>query len=91
LAPRLLGITWPAGSNGSAGDSEVVFALSEEGDKVRLVLTHRRLPDRAQMVGVSGGWHSHLAMLEDRLNGREPRGFWTILTKVDAEYESRIA
>jgi hypothetical protein len=30
-------------------------------------------------------------MLQDRLNGREPRGFWTILTKVDAEYESRIA
>ena len=81
--PRLLSYTF--------GDSgEVTFELTPKGKNVLLVLTHRRLADRATMVGVSTGWHSHLAILIDVLNGDEPRPFWTTVTKMEAEYEKRI-
>ena len=30
-----------------------------EGKNVRLILTHRKLPTRAEMVQTSGGWHTH--------------------------------
>jgi uncharacterized protein YndB with AHSA1/START domain len=81
--PRLLSYTF-----GDAG--EVSFQLTPKGKDVLLVLTHRKLKDRAMMVGVSTGWHSHLAILIDVLNGDEPRPFWTTVTKMEAEYEKRI-
>ena len=81
--PRLLSYTF--------GDSgEVTFELTPKGQDVLLVVTHRGLTDRAMMVGVSSGWHSHLAILIDVLNGDEPRPFWTTFTKNEAEYEKRI-
>jgi uncharacterized protein YndB with AHSA1/START domain len=81
--PRLLSFTF-----GSAG--EVTFELTPKGKDVLLVLTHRQLKDRDMMVGVSSGWHSHLAILIDVLNGDEPRPFWTTVTKMESEYERRI-
>ena len=42
------------------------------------------------MVDVSGGWHLHLAILEDRLNNRELRPFWSSLGEYGAEYQKRI-
>ncbi|HXG79231.1 MAG TPA: SRPBCC family protein [Methyloceanibacter sp.] len=81
--PRLLSYTF-----GDAG--EVSFELTPKGKDVLLVLTHRGLADRKMMVGVSSGWHSHLAILTDVLNGDEPRPFWTTVTKMEAEYERRI-
>ena len=81
--PRLLSFTF--------GDSgEVTFELTPKGKDVLLVLTHRRLADRKTMVGVSTGWHSHLGILIDVLNGDEPRPFWTTVTKMEAEYQKRI-
>ena len=85
--PRVLGITWGDG----AAESEVVFELSEQGKDVLLVLTHRRLASRADMVGVSGGWHAHLGILTDVLEGVAPRPFWTTHAQVAAEYETRFA
>lgn len=72
--PRVLAYTW-----GEAwGDtSEVTFELHEQGDTVRLVVTHERLADRDTMVNVAGGWDAHLGVLHDRLSNRTPRGFWT--------------
>lgn len=72
------------------GHGEVTFELTPKGKDVLLVLTHRDLADRKMMVGVSTGWHSHLAILTDVLNGDEPRPFWTTVTKMEAEYEKRI-
>jgi uncharacterized protein YndB with AHSA1/START domain len=81
--PRLLSYTF--------GDSgEVTFELTPKGKDVLLVLTHRRLPDRKTMVGISTGWHSHLGILMDVLNGDAPRPFWTTVNKMEAEYEKRI-
>ena len=81
--PRLLSYTWGSGS-------EVTFELSPQGDDVLLVLTHRRLPDRTAMVTVGSGWHAHLAILLDHLNGREPRPFWSTHARLEAEYERRL-
>ena len=81
--PRLLSYTW--------GDhSEVTFELSPEGESVLLVLTHRRLPDRTTMVRVGSGWHTHLDILVDQLEGREPRPFWSTHARLEAEYEIRL-
>ena len=84
--PRTLGLTW-----GSADEpSEVTFELTPQEDKVRLVLTHRRLVQRKTRLGVASGWHTHLTVLEDRLNGREPRAFWKAFSELETEYEKRL-
>jgi uncharacterized protein YndB with AHSA1/START domain len=85
--PRLLSYTW----GGETDDaSEVTFALTPEGDKVRLVLTHRRIPNRAEMVSTMGGWHSHLAVLGHRLAGEEPPAFWALHSGREEHYEARV-
>lgn len=85
--PRILTFLWDE-EHGPA--SEVTFELSASGKSVRLVLTHRKLATRGNMVGVSGGWHTHLAILEDLLHGVKPRPFWSNHDRVEAEYETRI-
>ena len=55
-----------------------------------LVVTHRRLAARKDMVSVAGGWHAHLGILTDVLEGREPRPFWTTHAAVATEYEKRF-
>ena len=83
--PRLLVCTWPM----QIGETELTFELSERGKDVLLVLTHRRL-DRATMLMVGPGWHSHLGIMEDRLRGVEPRPFWTTFATTRKEYEKRV-
>jgi uncharacterized protein YndB with AHSA1/START domain len=85
--PRLLSYTW---GEDSAAESEVTFELAPRGEHVRLVLTHRRLPP-GEMVSVAGGWHAHLAILEDNLAEREPRPFWSTHARLEEEYERRLA
>ena len=85
--PRRVVYTWP---EGNGGESEVSFELAERGDKVLLTLTHRKLGRRSLIVGVGGGWHSHLAVLEARLEGRDPPPFWPMVERLDREYEARV-
>lgn len=85
--PRLLSYTWEFGEG---EPSEVTYELAEEGNRVRLTLTHRRLSSRDEMVGVGSGWHTHLGLLAARLEGREPARFWRTHTRLEAEYEERI-
>jgi uncharacterized protein YndB with AHSA1/START domain len=85
--PRVLAYTWGE----KPAESEVTFELTPRGKDVLLVVTHRRLPDRREMTRVAGGWHAHTGILEDVLNGREPRGFWSTHAKVAAEYDKRFA
>jgi uncharacterized protein YndB with AHSA1/START domain len=82
--PRLLSYTW------GERESEVTFELTPRDEDVLLVLTHRRLPDRTTMVRVASGWHAHLGILLDRLDGREPRPFWSTHAPLEAEYEKRL-
>ena len=81
--PRLLSHTWADGS-------EVTFELTPRGRDVLLVLTHRRLTPTL-MLSVAGGWHTHLGILVDHLNGRVPQPFWSTHARLEAEYEQRIA
>lgn len=85
--PRLLSYTWDA-----AGPvpSEVSFELSPRGDQVHLTVTHRRLPDRDQILSVAGGWHAHLGILIALLSDTRPEGFWRSHTRLEAEYERRL-
>jgi uncharacterized protein YndB with AHSA1/START domain len=84
--PRLLSFTWGEEPEGSF----VTFELTPKGERVDLVVTHSRLSDRKGKVGVSGGWHAHLGLLEDVLEGRKKRPFWKNFTRLRAEYEARL-
>jgi uncharacterized protein YndB with AHSA1/START domain len=81
--PRRLAFTW--------GRSDgVTFDLAPAGQKVRLTVTHRRLPDRGMLLKVSAGWHAHLDVLAARLAGAAPPPFWDDWSRLMREYEQRI-
>lgn len=81
--PRLLKITF-------GKTSEVTFELTPKGKDVLLTLTHRKLATRADMLNVSGGWHSHLEMLVEKAWGCVPDAFWKVWQRIDGQYEGRI-
>lgn len=85
--PHCLRISW---DEGEAGYSEVTFALTTHDDRVRLVLTHRKLtpPDR---VSVASGWHAHLRILVARLQDQQPPTFWAALDGIEAAYAERLS
>lgn len=86
--PRRLAFTWGEGNDRF---SEVTFELEAVGDGVRLTVTHRRLGDeRALWANVAGGWHTHLAILEDRLMGRVPQPFFATFEPIEAAYLERF-
>jgi uncharacterized protein YndB with AHSA1/START domain len=85
--PRVLGFTW---GTDPARLSEVIIELSERGKEVILVLTHERLPGRSDLLGVAGGWHTHLDILVEHLNGRRAPGFWTTMEALSATYDKRL-
>ena len=66
--------------------SEVCYELQQHDGKVLLILTHTRLGGRDEVHGVCGGWHTHLDILIDVLNGTEPKPFWQVHTQMEAEY-----
>jgi uncharacterized protein YndB with AHSA1/START domain len=84
--PRALSHTWEFDNEAS----EVCYELEEVGDKIRLVLTHRRLHSSDIVLSVSGGWHTHLDILVDVLEQRKPRPFWKTQTEFAAEYAKRL-
>lgn len=85
--PNVLSFTW---GEESGDKSEVTFELTDRGEEVHMLLTHRRLPDRKEMVGVASGWHAHVGVLIDLLNGREPKQFWSTIERMEAEYDQRL-
>lgn len=88
--PRLLSYTWDETvSVGPSMNSEVSFELSPRGADVLLVLTHRRLASAETLLSVCAGWHSHLGILTDQINGVEPRPFWSTHARLEAEYQRR--
>ena len=85
--PHTLSFTW---GEEEGDESEVTFELSEREEQVLMVLTHRRLRNRQEMIGVAGGWHTHVDILIDQLNGRVPKPFWAKIERLEAEYDKRI-
>lgn len=83
--PEILSFTW-------SGNSVVIFELKRKKDLTHLILTHQNLgKDKGTLIGVCSGWHTHLDILSDRLEGLEPKGFWTAYNKLEAEYVQQIA
>jgi uncharacterized protein YndB with AHSA1/START domain len=93
--PTRLAFTFGEAKFGADKAATVEFLLKPEGDpkdnKVRLILTHSRLPDRPYMLGISGGWHSHLDILEYQLKAEVPPGFWDVWRRYDGVYATRYA
>ena len=85
--PRVLSYTWEGDT--PEEQSEVMFELTPKGDDVELVLTHRRLASDRERLGVSAGWHLHVAMLIAELSGNTPPPFWTAFERIKGEYEKR--
>lgn len=85
--PHLLSFTW---GEELGDESEVTFELADRDGEVLMVLTHRRLRNRSEMVSVASGWHVHAGVLIDQLRGREPKPFWSTLEKLEAEYDKRL-
>ncbi|MDI6024831.1 SRPBCC family protein [Corticibacterium sp. UT-5YL-CI-8] len=80
---KLLVFTWGVEENAS----EVTFELSPEDGNTRLVVTHRRLSGRGQLLGVSAGWHAHIGILIDVLSNEKPRAFWSEHAKLEQAYK----
>jgi uncharacterized protein YndB with AHSA1/START domain len=81
--PLRLVIAWE-----NSGD--VSFELEPKGSEVLLTLIHRRLPNRASLLGHSAGWHTHLDVLGARAQGTEPAPFWDGWTRMREEYDQRF-
>jgi uncharacterized protein YndB with AHSA1/START domain len=82
--PYLLCFTW-------GDESEVTIELEEDGNMVLLILTHRKLSDKKEArVGVSGGWHTHLDILVDCLEGKTSPNFWSTHTRMEKLYSTIV-
>jgi uncharacterized protein YndB with AHSA1/START domain len=83
-APRRLRMTF-------GEHSEVLYELTEQSDgEVLLTLTHSKLTAN-DLRNVSPGWHAHLAILADRLHGREPDDFWAMWQERHQHYGEKFA
>jgi uncharacterized protein YndB with AHSA1/START domain len=81
--PRKLAFTW----NGSG---DVSFELEQKDNQVLLTVIHRRLPDRATLLKVAAGWHTHLDVLVARTSGKKPEPFWDGWLRLKEEYDGRL-
>lgn len=71
--PRLLEYTWneEESSCGPVADALVRWELAEDGDRVRLTLTHSRLPEN-EVLAHGAGWQAFLQRLSACIDGRDP-------------------
>src|SRR5437764_200173 len=71
--PRLLETTFQGGKNGT-----VTYELEPDGEKTRLVLTHRGIVSGTGAQDFGSGWNSHLTVLQEKLAGRGVPNFWAL-------------
>lgn len=84
--PHELSFSWPEPGQ---KDSFVHIRLDETSEpegQVQLVLTHSRLGTHELLQGVAGGWHTHLDILADRIDGRNTGNFWNRYETQEAHY-----
>lgn len=86
--PHHLEFSWP--SEQGNPPTQVSVKLSEEGDKVRLILRHWRLDSGDFLIGASAGWHAHLDLLADNLESRAVTDFWPHHMALEAVYSKRF-
>ncbi len=93
--PHLLSHTWGDGSEVtfelvSVSTQQDTSSNANPNGSVKLTLTHRRVVDRATVLDISGGWHTHLAILEAKLRGETPPPFWATFLPLHEEYRKRL-
>ncbi len=72
-------------------NSDVTITLKEQGNEVLLTLTHKKLDkDRDIRIGIMAGWHTHLNILRDLLNGIPCQGFWQQHMQMEEEYGNQL-
>lgn len=71
--PRVLETTFQGGKNGI-----VTYELFPDGERTRLVLTHREIQTPKGFHDFGAGWTSHLAVLQEKLAGRSVPNFWAL-------------
>lgn len=83
--PHRLVFTW-----GEDAGSVVTFELTPHEGDVLLTVSQTGLK-RGDMLSVATGWHTHLAMLVARAEGRTPPAFWAIWKTLDGVYAPQLA
>lgn len=84
--PHELSYDWP---DEHGGATLVTIRLTAEGDGTRLHLQHSRLDNPEFRTAASAGWHAHLDLLCDLMNGQTTRDFWDHYGSLKAEYDRR--
>lgn len=84
--PNLLKYAW-------GNDGIVTYRLSEQdNNKVLFELTHEKLSkDKDFRAGVMAGWHTHLNILRDLLEGKATKGFWSVHMPLENFYMKSLA
>ncbi len=70
--------------------SEVEITLEPAGASVRLILVHRRVPERSFLLNVSAGWHAHLDLLVAAVGEHQPTAFWDSFKRLKSAYDARL-
>jgi uncharacterized protein YndB with AHSA1/START domain len=86
--PRLLSYTW---GEWFGQNCIVRIELTPEGDRTKLVLEHQRIATIRLTYDVMTGWHGHLDLLEDRINGGAVRPFRANFDAVTEKYNKLYA
>lgn len=84
--PRLLETTFQGGKNGV-----VTYELRPEGERTRLILTHKDIQSPSGFQDFGSGWNSHLTVLEAKLAGRGVRNFWELHARSREEVAKALA
>lgn len=92
--PRLFRAVWDASECSHTSQdgtvTEITYELIPRGGQVLLVLTHSRLPNIKDIRAALAGWHLHLDILVDVLNGHKPKPFWETHEKLEAVYRDIV-
>ena len=83
--PRLFVFSW------DGEDEQTRIELEPRGDRVRLVLLQSPPAELKERVSMAAGWHAHLGLLIDRLEGVAPRRFWAEHETVEQHYLQSVS
>jgi len=77
---------------GPERSSIATFELTPAGDgRTLLTLVHSGIQNRDQAANFGGGWTSHLAGLEERLNGGGVADFWAHHKQCEVKVAAKLA
>jgi len=80
--PHSLAFHW------GGGDDVAHFTLTPEGDRTRLVITHKHLTTRTNRVMVASGWDAHTQVLARALAGERLDSFWGAFETAFSQYDA---